>query len=79
LPRNIKPVKTTTTTLRKRKDVFGDFDVGNHNDFDSGDDDDVDDRGWVGNVVMGHLPGAHVAMLALVDWISNRRARRDKR
>jgi hypothetical protein len=42
------------------------------------DDDGVKDGGggWVGNVVMGHSSGAHVAMLALVDWIGNRRRRR---
>ncbi|KAL3815657.1 hypothetical protein ACHAXA_006932 [Cyclostephanos tholiformis] len=57
---------TTTTTMN--------VDVRNRNIKDDGaGNDDIDD--WVGNVIMGHSSGAHVAMLALVDWIENRRRR----
>jgi len=33
--------------------------------------DDVD-NGWVGNIVMGHSSGAHIALLLLVDMLSER-------
>lgn len=33
---------------------------------------DNDDNGWVGNIVMGHSSGAHIALLMLVDMISER-------
>jgi hypothetical protein len=36
------------------------------------DDDDDDDNGWVGNIIMGHSSGAHIALLLLVDMISER-------
>ena len=81
--------RATTTTglatpsLGRRNGVGGRVDVDDADDVDDdevgdcGDgDDDVDGRGWVGNVIMGHSSGAHVAMLALVDWIGNRRRRR---
>jgi hypothetical protein len=31
--------------------------------------DEVEENGWVGNVIMGHSSGAHVALLMLVDMI----------
>ena len=33
---------------------------------------DPGDNEWIGNVVMGHSSGAHVALLMLVDWIEER-------
>jgi hypothetical protein len=59
---------TTTTTTTTTKTSTSSY----------RDDYGVDDNGgdWVGNVVMGHSSGAHVAMIALVKWIDTRRRRR---
>ncbi len=34
--------------------------------------DDDNDKGWVGNIFMGHSSGAHIALLLLVDMLSDR-------
>jgi len=41
------------------------------------DDDANDDTSWVGNIIMGHSSGAHVAMNMLVDWIDIHRLQQD--
>ena len=41
------------------------------------DDDANDDTSWVGNIIMGHSSGAHVAMNMLVDWIDKHRLQHD--
>ena len=33
---------------------------------------DNNDKGWVGNIIMGHSSGAHIALLLLVDMLSER-------
>ena len=40
-------------------------------------DDANDDTSWVGNIIMGHSSGAHVAMNMLVDWIDKHRLQQD--
>ena len=41
------------------------------------DDDASDDTSWVGNIIMGHSSGAHVAMNMLVDWIEQHRLQQE--
>lgn len=44
----------------------------------SGNNNDAyDDTSWVGNIIMGHSSGAHVAMNMLVDWIEKHRLQQD--
>ena len=38
---------------------------------------DGNDHAWVGNIIMGHSSGAHVAMHVLVDWIGRNLRRQE--
>lgn len=40
--------------------------------------DEVEENGWVGNVIMGHSSGAHVALLMLVDMIGGWMSKNDE-